>query len=206
MLDIIEVTNTIESVCTDFTPEIIESHNDLGEAITSLWSAHLNAKSAARATNEELRVIRAKLGERLHELKQVLAKPGRGGQWSSFLKERGIPRATADRLVERHERLINPDANCVSEPISEPTEEEVAAFFKSILPRLRRFLKTPTSLYTFIGMLASHYECSEVTDRGILVLKPVLPTICPASSDGDLFVEPELGSGALMARADEQVI
>lgn len=31
----------------------------LGEAITGLWAAHLNAKNGARATKEELRDIRA---------------------------------------------------------------------------------------------------------------------------------------------------
>jgi hypothetical protein len=89
-----------------------------------------------RATNEELRVLRAKLGEQLSEMKQMLAKPGRGGQWSSFLEERQIPRATADRLVARHLRSLDPDANRLSEPVSEPTEEEVQRLFIAVWPKL----------------------------------------------------------------------
>jgi hypothetical protein len=58
-------------------------------------------------------------------MKELLAKPGRDGQWSGFLRERNIPRATGDRLVARHQRSLNPDANRLSEPVSEPTEEEV---------------------------------------------------------------------------------
>jgi hypothetical protein len=41
--------------------------------------------------------------------------PGRGGQWSGFLRDRGIPRATADRLAIRYQESLNPDANRISE-------------------------------------------------------------------------------------------
>src|ERR1700689_5369613 len=149
MLEVIDATNTIESLATDFTPETVEAHNELGTAITNLWSMHLNAKNAARATNEELRTLRAKLGEQLSEMKQILAKPGRGGQWSSFLMERGIPRATADRLVERHLRSLNLDENCVTEEVSEPTDEDVQKLFTSLWPKLRRTLRSRQSLDLF---------------------------------------------------------
>jgi hypothetical protein len=184
----------------------MESQNELREAITSLWSAHLNAKNAAKATKEELRIIRAKLGEQLSEMKQILAKPGRGGQWSSFLQERGIPRATADRLVGHYEQSINPDANRPSEAISEPTEEEVQRLFISVWPKLRRTLRSRRSLFLFIDLLTSHYESSEVGDREITVLAPAPPTICPASSDGGSFDEPEVNAAALVARVDDEVI
>src|ERR1700728_2115071 len=106
MLEVIDATNTdamnvIESLATDFTPETMESQNELGESITSLWVEHANAKIAARATNEELRALRTKLGAQLSEMKKLLACPGRDGQWSGFLREHNIPRATADRLVAR---------------------------------------------------------------------------------------------------------
>jgi hypothetical protein len=205
MLDMIGVTNTIEAVVTQLPAATTESQDERGDEIASLWAAHAEAKITARATNEELRNIRAKLGEQLYEMKQVLAQPGRGGQWSSFLRERGIPRATADRLVERHERFLSPESNLLSEATPEPTEKEVETLFNSVLPRLQRFLKTPTSVYTFVAMLTSCYQCGEVTDRGILIFKPALPTICPASSHGDSFGEPEVGDAPL-ARADEEVI
>lgn len=172
MLDMIDVVTTTDSVATDFTPEAMDSQNELGEAISNLWVAHANAKIAARTTNEELHAIRAKLGEQLCEMKQILAKPGRDGQWSGFLREHNIPRATADRLVIRYLRSVNPDANRLSEPVSEPTEEEVQRLFSSILPRLRRLLRTPNSVYSFVSMLTSSYgTCRRVTDEGILVLK-----------------------------------
>jgi len=141
-----------------------ESQNDqaLGDEIASLWCAHLHAKSAARATKDELRNIRAKLGEQLCRMKQGLAQPGRSGQWSLFLRERGIPRATADRLVQRHLQSLNPDANSLSEPISEPTEKEIQRLFASVWPKIRRTLRSRQSLAVFIDLLTSHYECGEL--------------------------------------------
>jgi len=197
MLDI-EVANTSESVVTDFPPLTGEPINEQADEIATLWTAHQNAKSLSKATNEELRAIRAKLGAQLHEMKSMLSKPGRGGQWSSFLKKRGIPRATGDRLVERHEQLVNPPANCVSEPISEPTIEEVQKLFASVWPRLQRTLKSRQSLDFFIHLLTDHFECNE-SDR-VLVPIALEPAVCPASSDGDLFGESEVDAAAV-ARA-----
>jgi hypothetical protein len=213
MLDIIDVPNTIESaiesVIADSPAAASESQNEpkLGNEIASLWLAHVNAKNTAKATNEELRAIRTKLSEQLWEMKQVLAQPGRGGQWSGFLREQGIPRATADRLVTRHLRSISPDSNCVSEEVSEPTEEEVQKLFNSLWPKLRRVLRTRQSLYRFIDLLTSSYEeeCRRVTDEGIVVLKPAEPTICPAPSDRDSIIEPELDS-ALPLVPDQEMM
>jgi hypothetical protein len=163
MLEVIDATNTdamnvIESLATDFTPETADSQNvrTLRDEIASLWSTHLSTKIAARATSEELRVLRIKLGEQLSEMKQILAKPGRGGQWSSFLMERGIPRATADRLVARHLRSLDPTANCVTEELSEPTEEEVQKLFIAVWPKLRRTLRSRQSLQLLL-------TCSHLT-------------------------------------------
>jgi hypothetical protein len=208
MLNLIDITNTIESVSTDFPPETVESQTEpiLREQIANLWSAHLSAKNTARATNEELRALRAKLGEQLSEMKETLASPGREGRWSSFLREHGIPRATADRLVKHHEAALNPNINCTSEADSEPTDEKVQKLFRSWWPKLCRVLRTPQSRYRFIDLFASHYECREVTDRGILFLKPAEPIICPSSSDGQPVGEPELDAAPLVIRADQELI
>jgi hypothetical protein len=196
MLDIIEVTNTeamnaTESLATDFTPEVTDPQTEIGEAITNLWSAHLNAKNTARVTNQELRTIRAKLGERLSEMKRLLAKPGRGGQWSSFLMQRGIPRATADRLVARHQRSLNPDANLLTEPVPESTEEEVRKLFAMVWPKLRRTLRSQQSVLLFVDLLTSHCECGELTVHDIPAVMAAAATFDPPSSDGDSIVAPD---------------
>jgi hypothetical protein len=178
------------------------NEQNLDESIDSLWTAHLRAKNAARATKAELSDIRAKLGAQLSEMKEMLSKPGRGGQWSSWLQEKGIPRATADRLVKGHERSLNPDANRPNEATSEPTEEEVMRCFNSLWPKLRRTLRTRQSLLLFVEMLTDHFECGEA-DR-VLVLTAVEPTICTASSDRN-YDEPEFGA-ALVASAGEHTV
>lgn len=193
MPEIIDVTNTTETLAIDFTPETMDSQNEqtLEEAITGLWSAHVNAKSAARATNDELRALRVKLGEQLCRMKEVLAKPGRDGQWSSFLRERGIPRATADRLVARHQRALNPDANCVTGAESQPTDEEVRRLFASMWPKLRRTLRSQQSLLLFIDLLRSHSEHGQLTIHEIPAVTPATATDDPPSQGGDSSVEPE---------------
>jgi hypothetical protein len=194
MLEMIDATDTTESLAADCTPETIDSQNErtLGDEIANLWSANVSAKNAARATSEELRTLRAKLGEQLSEMKRILAKPGRGGQWSSFLAERQIPRATGDRLVARHLRSLNPDANRLSEPVPESTEEEVRKLFAMVWPKLRRTLRSRQSLQLFVDLLRSHSEHAELTVHEIPM--PSAATFDPPSSDGDSLVEPEFCS------------
>jgi hypothetical protein len=177
MLEMIDITNTTELLATDFTPEKKDLRNELREAITSLWFAHSTAKKVARTTNEELHAIRAKLGEQLSTMKQILAKPGRGGQWSSFLENRGIPRATADRLVARHLRSVNPDVNCVIEDVSEPADEEVQKLFTSVWPKLRRTLRSQQSITLFVRLLTSHFESGKVTDQDHLLVNALTTPI-----------------------------
>jgi hypothetical protein len=189
MLEVIDVTNTVESVDTDFKPETVEAHNELGDEIAILWSANVNATKTARATNEELRVLRAKLGEQLCRMKEVLAKPGCDGQWSGFLREHNIPRATADRLVGRHQRSLNPDANRLSEPISNPTEEDVRKLFAFVWPKLRRTLRSQQSVLLFVDLLTSHCEHAELTAPEIPAVMSSAATFDPPSPDGDSSVE-----------------
>jgi hypothetical protein len=195
MQNIIDATDISDLVLPEF-PEATGSPSEqmLGEKIARLWFAHVNAKNAARATNEELRALRAKLGEQLCRMKGVLAKPGCDGQWSGFLREHNIPRATADRLVARHQRSLNPDENCVTEDVSEPTEEEVQRLFIAVWPRLRRTLRSRQSRQLFVDLLTSHFKSGEPTVHEIPVVAPAAVTVDPPSSDGDSSVEPEFCS------------
>jgi len=195
MQNILDATDISDLVLPEFPEATSESPSEqmIGEAITSLWSEHLNAKNTARATNEELRVLRAKLGEQLSEMKQILSKPGRDGQWSGFLRDRNIPRATADRLVARHLRSLNPDENCVTEDVSEPTDEEVQKLFIAVWAKLRRTLRSWQSLQLFVDLLRSHSEHGEPTVHEIATVMPA-PTFDSPSSDGDSSVEPEFHS------------
>jgi len=102
-----------------------EAERKLATDINDLWSFHVQAQNTVATTRDELKAVRQRLGERLHEMKLLLARPGRNGQWSSFLQQQSIPRSTADRLVAGHERSLAPETNCVSDAIPKPTKQDI---------------------------------------------------------------------------------
>ena len=108
---------------------IIETQ--LTEEISGLWTEHTRLSADRRATAKDLRKIRASLAERLAAMKSLLSRPGRLGQWRGWLRQRGIPRSTADRLVSRHaETLCAENENVPTGAASEqakPAPEKLAA-------------------------------------------------------------------------------
>ena len=85
MLEAIDNTITLEpktegqpgtAVADDSATE-----NQLTAEITALWSDHVRLNGDRKATAKELRLIRARLAERLHEMKSLLSRPGCLGQW-----------------------------------------------------------------------------------------------------------------------------
>jgi hypothetical protein len=102
----------------------VTTESQLSEEIGELWLVHIQATSTISRTKAELRTIRLDLGARLFEMKQLLSRPGRNGQWSSWLQERGISRAAADRLVIRYQQSDNTDANRLNDAVSEPQKKK----------------------------------------------------------------------------------
>jgi hypothetical protein len=164
--------STVTEIPQPETP--LQDEIALTDKIVQLWQEHNDYKTSIKHQTQDLRMLRTELGKYLAEMKEMLAKPGRAGQWSSWLKERKIPRATADRLVTNYERSLNPNGNRLSESISEPTEDEIQKLFAKIFPKLRRVLRTPGSVYRFINLLTLSCDGTErrVTEEGILVMKP----------------------------------
>ncbi len=76
-----------------------QDESALTAEITELWQIHNDFKTSLRQQSQNLRSLRAELGKKLAEMKQMLARPGRSGKWSVWLKDHKIARATADRLV-----------------------------------------------------------------------------------------------------------
>jgi hypothetical protein len=152
-----------------------EAERKLITDINDLWSVHVEAQRTVATTKDELKVIRQRLGERLHEMKLFLARPGRNGQWSPFLQDQGIPRTTADRLVARHERSLVPETNCVSDAIHEPTEQDIQRLFTSVWPRLAKTLTTPDSIFNFVRCLIIRADIPhECRDERILRVRPTV--------------------------------
>lgn len=125
-------------------PTAVEVENRLHGEKLSLWITHQVGKAVARKSNVELRTLRLDLGKKLYEMKTILARTGRGGGWAPYLRANGLPRASADRLVDRHEISLNPERKCLSEAIAETTAEDVQRLVRSLLPRLKRVLTTPS--------------------------------------------------------------
>lgn len=145
----------------------------LSVEIVQLWQVHQDCQSAIKQETQQFRSLRSELGRLLHQMKALLAKPGRGGEWSGWLRERRIPRATADRLVSKYERFLNPDGNCLTAQFAEPTEQEIQNLLDKVAPKLRRVLRTPASAFKFIELLTCLFALGhQATEGGLVIAKP----------------------------------
>ena len=172
-----------------------EDEQRLADEIAQLWEVHAQAKNTVKKTKEELKAIRQLLSERLYELKQLLARPGRCGQWSSWLKERKISRATADRLVQRYGANL-PGYESPHEAISNPSEDTAEKLAQSVWLRFRKTLATDEAVIDFIGYIAELSGVGhEQRAEGLVIFKPALkaadelpgsaPAIDPAPQPSD---------------------
>jgi hypothetical protein len=142
-------------------PTEVEVENRLHSEILSLWITHQVGKAVARKSNEELRALRLDLGRKLYEMKSILARTGRGGGWAPYLRANGLPRASADRLVDRHEISLDPERKRLSEAIAETTAEDVQRLVRSLLPRLKRILTTSSWVEWFSVEVAFQLELGD---------------------------------------------
>jgi len=127
----------------------------LAKQIALLWFSEKLRKRTMRRTREELSVLRKDLSERLYSYKQQLARTGRSGRWTAFLNQAEIPRATADRYVNKWKlSLASVPEKRLTEAITAPTEEEIVNLAKKLKPKLVRVLTTTDSVTLFLEQLA----------------------------------------------------
>jgi hypothetical protein len=147
--------------CTYPWPVTAEVEASLCDKIHDLWTIHIEKDGALRGGRRELRELRAKLGQHLSEYKKLLVGTGRGGKWSEFLRVAKIPKATADRYVNKWELAHSPKTgNLLSEDIHEPSTDTIVALVKKLKPQLLRKLTTPDSISLFLAELAVALESS----------------------------------------------
>ena|SRR5208283_2464303 len=167
-----------------------ETERKLTTDISDLWDCHVQAQNTVAITKEELRVIRQRLGERLHGMKRLLARPGCNGKWCSFLQQHGIPRTTADRLVAGHQRLLAPQTGRTSGAIHAPTLQDIERLFKSLRPKLAKVLTTREAVYAFIVCLISRASLRyERREEGVLMFHPTVGA--PEKPDAERKSTPE---------------
>ena len=156
----------------------------LGQEIQQLWHVHSQTQTVLGHTKEELRALRRELGRRLHEMKVLLASPGRAGKWSKFLSEQRIPRASADRYARSYGVTLNPPVEIAStEAIQDSAEERVHKVVQNIWPKLRDVLTDPEAVYQFLCALVRRCNTlqAEITDSGIAIRKPTTISSEPSS-------------------------
>lgn len=130
-----------------------EAEREIGlrEQIPRLWTAHRENKLEVRRTKSELEQIRRELSAHLHEMKTLLARTGRGGMWASFLREKRIPRATADRYAAAYEANLPDSANKrLTEALAEPLEVQIGRLVDRIQPQLLRVLTSSEAAFLFV--------------------------------------------------------
>jgi hypothetical protein len=121
-----------------------------------IWSTVQFKTRNIRKNREERAPFRVDLARELYGFKARLAGSGRSGKWSAFLRDIDIPRATADRYVQRWEHsLTQVSENRLDEPISPPTTEEVTRMVNRIKPKLLRLLTTADAVERFMGALGA---------------------------------------------------
>ena len=193
-----ELVNAIEAVVPGISVALpssepnsgFETEQRLATQIGELWSSHTQAQAAAVQSKEYLSEIRHQLGERLCEVKKLVARPGRGGGWSAFLAAQGIPRASADRYVQRYEKTLHPDSNCLHESI-DSTELAVRRLFAAVWPRLRRVITSKAALDLFIHELTVAYDEGAVNqcEKGIASPPAPQPALEPVGTGPERVAE-----------------
>jgi hypothetical protein len=177
----------------------------LAQEISTLWSDHVRLSAGRRATSKELRLLRARLAERLFAMKQILCRAGRAGQWSSWLRQQHIPRSTADRLAMRHaESLGGGDGNVPTGAIPEPampTAENLAAAVWS--SSLKKVLVTGESVFRFLASIAQISGIPhEQRQEGLMIFNPVpkaADDVTASAPATDLAPQPPQGGNAVPA-------
>jgi hypothetical protein len=177
MVDAIQDVVTAEPEAQHCTtqPDDGTIESQLTEEISALWGAHVGLSANHKTTAKELRQIRASLAERLHAMKSLLSCPGRLGQWRGWLRQQGIPRSTADRLVSRHaETLVGENGNVPTGAISEPGEANAEKLAKNVWLRIGKLLTTDESVIQFIGCIVTASGVAhEQREEGLVIFNLV---------------------------------
>jgi hypothetical protein len=159
------VSNELNATLTviESAPTEVEVESKLHSEILSLWISSQVGKAVARKSNEELRTLRLDLGSKLYQMKTILARTGRGGGWAAYLRAHGLPRASANRLVDRHQISLQPEIKRLSGAIPETTAEDVTKLVRDLMPRLRRVLKTASWMEWFTVEVQHQWESADAS-------------------------------------------
>jgi hypothetical protein len=156
------------------TPIDSESETNLTAEIVKLWGDHKNGNANVRRTRAEIKSLRLVLAGKLHTMKAILVRTGRGGGWASYLRTQKLPLASADRYVAEHEaKTTEPEKKLLNEEQKEPTVDEVRQLARKMLPKVSRVLTTQELVYEFVHELVWNVDVAEAwdTEKGLEIPK-----------------------------------
>lgn len=151
----------------------------LAGEVVHQWSARQSYRRQIIALEVEVKKHDAVLGDLLYRMKRKLSKLGRNGGWSQWLKQRRIPRATADRLLLEHAEFFGLTSELPHRERNEPLEGNVSHAAYRTNDRLENVLTTPKSRMTFMRCLGDLFGLGVEFDD----LDSVRITIPPPVSD-----------------------
>ncbi len=122
--------------------------------VASLWSSQRTSTAAVRKSREQLAQIRRDLSKSLYELKNLLAKTGRGGKGAPYLRSMGVSLSTADRYVTKWTLSLAPPEKLLTEEVSPPTTDTINELVAKLRPKLSRVLTTQEAISEFMAALA----------------------------------------------------
>jgi hypothetical protein len=122
--------------------------------IVNRWHHRENSRRLMNMHEGEMLEFDATLGELLYRRKQMLCRLGRNGQWSLWLRQQGMSRSTADRLVTQYAESYGLTDELRHRRATEPLEGNVCLAASRTSKRLKNMLKSPRSRMTFIKVLA----------------------------------------------------
>ncbi len=171
---------TPANLSPDYSTAEFEDENFLSSEINSLWAVRQQYDEGIKGHRTGIRKLDGALGQLLFNAKLLLAKPGRNGGWSSWLAERKIARATADRLVIRFAKSRDIDLKSTRESINEPSEVEISKLVCTIAKRIEDKLTTQRSRYDLVCGLAHRLGLIITSDdAGLHIADPSAPVTEP---------------------------
>jgi hypothetical protein len=180
-----------------YRDDVLGDEEYLDVEIAQLWGIRSVYTGTIKTEMKHQRAVDNTLGKLLYSMKAVLASPGRLGKWSAWLKERRIPRATADRMCARYADAyhLNADPSCLTEATKpEPTELQMGKLVTAVVAKCEKVLSSRWSRYTFIKLVTHRLGLTCEYRHGTFTIRdPDVPIEEPEIAvnvnvdDGDIF-------------------
>ncbi len=140
----------LRSMCSYWAPGQDEY---LSGEIVHQWSVRQSFRREMSGQQAEVLKRESVLGELLYRKKRELCRLGRNGRWCAWLRQRKIPRSTADRLVLQHAEFFNLTDEFPRRERSEPLEASISQAAYRTSDRLENMLRSPQARIKFVRCL-----------------------------------------------------